>query len=88
MGNVVETCLTMTEKENGQPTKFNENQQESMLALREKVATLLYVGDRPSRPLLHKAHHITICSSSTLQCSDQHMQVLLNIQSPFKSSPP
>ena len=65
MGNVVETCLTMTEKENGQPTKFNENQQESMLALREKVATLLYVGDRPSRPLLHKAHLITICSSSS-----------------------
>ena len=64
MGNVVETCLTMSEKENGQPTKFNENQRESMLALKEKVATLLYVGDRPPRPLLHKAHHISICSNS------------------------
>ena len=70
MGNVVETCLTMTEKENGQATKFNENQRESMLALKEKVATLLYVGDRPPRPLLHKARHITICNSrSSLQCS-------------------
>ena len=55
-GNVVESCLTMTETENGQPTKFNENQRESMLTLKEKVATLLYVGDCPPHPLLHKAH--------------------------------
>ena len=75
MGNVVETCLTMSKKENGQPTKFNENQRESMLALKEKVATLLYVGDRPPRPLLHKAHHITICTSGSLQYSDQHMHM-------------
>ena len=77
MGNVVETCLTMSEKENGQATKFNENQRESMLALKEKVATLLYVGDRPPCPLLHKAHHISICSSSSstkLLCSDQRMR--------------
>ena len=70
MGNVVETCLTMSEKEDGQPTKFNENQRETMLALREKVAALLYVGDRPPRPLLHKAHHINICSSSGKQFSN------------------
>ena len=57
---VLEDVLRMA-----QPTKFNENQQESMLALKEKVATLLYVGDRLSRPLLHKARHITICSSTS-----------------------
>ena len=46
-----------------------------MLALREKVIIFLYVGDLPSRPLLHKAHHITICTSSSLQHSDQHMHM-------------
>ena len=49
----------------GKPTKFNENQRDGMLALKEKVASFLYVGDRPPRPLLHKARHITICSSSS-----------------------
>ena len=85
MGNVVETCLTMSKKENGKPTKFNENQRESLLALKEKVASLLYVGDCPPHPLLHKALHITICncssssSSSRLQCSDQHMHTYVFI---------